>query len=137
MNKLIHDAGLQEKIICDSAGTLSYHQGSPPDKRMTKAAGQAGYILRGKSRPITTDDLSEFDLILTMDNDNLESVRHLDRKKHFQNKIIPICQFAPERPEKEVPDPYYGGPQGFSNVVRLLEVACKGLLEEVKTRINN
>jgi protein-tyrosine phosphatase len=135
METLISDAGLQDKIVCDSAGTLSYHEGSPPDRRMTTAAAKAGYTLQGRSRPITVGDLKEFDLILTMDNDNLEGVRHLDRSGQYRDKIIPICNFAPDQPQKEVPDPYYGGTDGFHQVVRLLETTCKGLLEEVKKRI--
>lgn len=133
MEKLVCDAGLQDKIICDSAGTLSYHEGSPPDRRMSEAASQAGYTLKGHSRPITTADLKEFDRIITMDNDNLESVRHMDKNGRFLAKIVPICQYAPDRPEDEVPDPYYGGAQGFDNVVSLLETACKGLLKEITT----
>lgn len=124
---------LDAKIVTDSAGTISYHEGAPPDARMLKTLAKRGYNNAGvKARCIEEDDLAKFDLILTMDHDNYHEVKTLDRLKKFQQKIVPMCNFVKKFRETDVPDPYYGGQSGFEHVIDLLEDGCSNLLEYIK-----
>ena len=131
MNHLIKEAGLEDKIICDSAGTSSYHIGAPPDRRMSSAAAKRGITLKGNARKLQSSDLVDFDLILAMDRENYRDILYLDREGKYENKVALMCQFAKNHAEKEVPDPYYGGQEGFDKVINLLLDSCEGLLEHV------
>lgn len=131
MNHLIEQAGLSNKIVCDSAGTSDYHIGSPPDRRMTEAAKQRGIRLVGKARQFQPSDFEDFDLILAMDRANYQDILYLDLEGKYRDKVQLICDFASHHQEREVPDPYYGGQEGFNKVIDLLLDACKGLLEQV------
>lgn len=131
MNHLIERESLQSKIVCDSAGTSGYHIGAPPDHRMSSAAAQRGLQLRGRSRKLHPGDLQQFDLILAMDRENYQDILYLDREDKYQDKVYLICDFATRYSEREVPDPYYGGRQGFERVMDLLFDACEGLLNYV------
>ncbi|AFZ33760.1 protein tyrosine phosphatase [Stanieria cyanosphaera PCC 7437] len=130
-NHLIQEAGLVGKIVCDSAGTSSYHIGSPPDRRMTAAATKRGIKLQGRARQFQPLDFEKFDLILAMDKQNYQDILYLDRQDQYQDKVRLICDFATSYPDREVPDPYYGGSQGFEYVIDLLLDACQGLLAYV------
>lgn len=132
MNHLIQQAGLAEAITCDSAGTSSYHIGSPPDRRMSAAASQRGIPLRGRARQFTKDDFQEFDLILAMDRDNYEAICYLDPGGQDRDKVKLMCDFCTRHSLREVPDPYYGGTEGFNQVIDLLLDACQGLLDSVQ-----
>jgi protein-tyrosine phosphatase len=132
MNHLIGQAGLDGQIICDSAGTSDYHIGSPPDRRMTAAAKKRGIEMVGSARQFETADFEEFDLILAMDRDNYDNILYLDRLGEYGHKVKLMCDFARNHRTKEVPDPYYGGPEGFDRVIDLLLDACQGLLEEIQ-----
>jgi protein-tyrosine phosphatase len=131
MNHLIQEAGLGNKITCDSAGTSGYHIGASPDRRMNSAAIKQGIQLQGKSRKLTPLDLERFDLILAMDHENYQDILYLDREGKYEDKIRLICDFATQKTDKEVPDPYYGGQDGFDYVIDLLFDACAGLLNYV------
>lgn len=131
MNHLVEEAGLSDRILCDSAGTSSYHIGSPPDRRMTAAANQRGIAMTGRARQLDRQDLEQFDLILAMDRDNYEGILALDPSGKYRHKVKMMCDFARNHPDKEVPDPYYGGPEGFNYVIDLLLDSCQGLLGEV------
>lgn len=131
MNHLIEQRGLQDQIICDSAGTSSYHIGSPPDRRMTAAASQRSITLRGRARQFDRPDFEEFDLILAMDTENYRNILALDAKGTYRHKVKLMCDFSRSHPDREVPDPYYGGPEGFNYVIDLLLDACAGLLDHV------
>lgn len=133
MNHLIEKAGLSGRITCDSAGTSSYHLGSPPDRRMTDAAKQRGIKLVGKARQFQPSDFEQFDLILAMDKENYRDILERDREGKYQDKVRLICDFARHHHEQEVPDPYYGGQEGFEQVIELLLDACQGLLDDVVT----
>ena len=100
MLHLIEEAGLEKEFVIDSAGILSYHQGELPDSRMRAHAARRGYQLVHRSRPVRTEDFYNFDLIIGMDDRNID----------------------------DVPDPYYGGAEGFEYVLDVLEDACAGLL---------
>ncbi|QLE44853.1 low molecular weight phosphotyrosine protein phosphatase [Nostoc sp. C052] len=134
MNHLIEQAGLSESILCDSAGTSSYHSGSPPDRRMSAAAAtKLGIKLRGRARQFQKSDFQDFDLILAMDRENYENILTLDRTQEYQHKVRLMCEFCSRHTLKEVPDPYYGGEEGFNQVIDLLIDACEGLLTKVKS----
>lgn len=132
---IVSSEHLDSQIEADSAGTIGYHQGEPPDVRMQKMLAKRGY--NGKSlraRQIKPEDLDKFDLILTMDHDNYHEVKMMDRLKKFQQKIVPMCDFVKKFRETDVPDPYYGGQSGFEHVIDLLEDGCRNLLEYIKKR---
>lgn len=131
MNHLIRERQLDGQIRCDSAGTSSYHIGSPPDRRMTAAAQQRGITLRGRARQFTADDFVAFDWILAMDQDNYQDILALDPAGTHRHKVKLMCDFCRHHSDREVPDPYYGGPEGFNYVIDLLLDACEGLLEFV------
>ena len=131
MIHLIEQSGWSDRIICDSAGTSSYHIGSPPDRRMKAAAARRGIQLRGKARQFEVSDFEEFDLILAMDKENYRDILALDRQKKYHHKVRLMCDFANQYQIQEVPDPYYGGPEGFDQVIDLLLDACDGLLKEI------
>ncbi len=128
MNHLIKKEGLEDKIICDSAGTSSYHIGSPPDSRMKSAAKKRGINLKGKARQFEEFDLEFYDLILAMDKSNYQNILRLDYKKKYSDKVKLMCDFATQHTDKEVPDPYYGGESGFDYVIDLLLDSCSELL---------
>lgn len=130
--KLVDDAGLTNHIEVDSAGTINYHSGSPPDRRMAETLRKRGYTITGEARQIRAADLSRFDFILTMDETNLDEVRHLDPSGTHHDKILPMVRFATSHDDLRVPDPYYGGQHGFDHVANLLEDACVGFLGFLK-----
>lgn len=135
MNHLIEQANLSAQIVCDSVGTSNYHIGEPPDLRMTVAARARGIELKGKARQFKLSDFDKFDLILAMDRENYQDITRLDPSGKYLNKVRLICEFASNSSIKDVPDPYYGGREGFNRVMDLLFDACSGLLEEVKQRM--
>jgi protein-tyrosine phosphatase len=112
----------------DSAGTAAYHAGSPPDGRTVAAAARRGYALSGlRARVVTAEDFELFDLILAMDEENLAVLRKR-APVSAQSRVRLFLEFAPEQERREVPDPYYGGPNGFEDVLDLTEAAARGLL---------
>jgi protein-tyrosine phosphatase len=131
MNHSIAQAGLSDSIICDSAGTGGYHIGAPPDRRMTAAALRRGIKLKGRARQFEKSDFEEFDLILAMDRENYRDILSLDPTGKYRDKVRLMCDFATHHSEREVPDPYYGGAEGFDKVIDLLLDACEGLLQHV------
>nr|WP_290226967.1 low molecular weight protein-tyrosine-phosphatase [Trichocoleus desertorum] len=133
MNHLIEQAGLGHEIICDSAGTSSYHIGSAPDRRMTAAAKQRGIVLQGQARQLQKEDLAAFDLILAMDQENYQNILALDPSGKYRDRVRLMCDFCTHYSEREVPDPYYGGSEGFNHVIDLLLDACTGLLQHIIT----
>lgn len=131
MNHLIKQAGLSDRITCDSAGTGGYHIGSPPDNRMALAARKRKIELLGEARQFNRKDFENFDLILAMDRDNYRNILAVDTAGKYKDKVRLMCQFCRSHDLKEVPDPYYGGPEGFDRVIDLLLDASEGLLEYV------
>lgn len=131
MKHLIEREGLSDRIICDSAGTSSYHIGSSPDRRMSAAAQMKGIKLEGKARQFKKFDFEEFDLILAMDRENYQNILYLDPNGKYRDKVRLMCDFCTRHHIKEVPDPYYGGPEGFNQVIDILLDACEGLLEYI------
>lgn len=128
MNHLAAEAGLDREIYCDSAGTASYHIGNPPDRRMQAAAAKRNIPMTGSARQFKTADFTDFDTILAMDLENYHNIIALDPHGKYRDKVKMMCAFATQHPDKEVPDPYYGGAEGFDYVINLLTDACTGLL---------
>jgi protein-tyrosine phosphatase len=131
---LAHQSGRAENFKIDSAGTLGIHRGAPPDPRMAAALARRGYTIRGRSRPITVEDLNHFTLIVTMDETNLADVLRLDSSGKQRSKIRPLVEFCRSHHAPRVPDPYYGGERGFEHVIELLEDGCQGILEYLQPR---
>ncbi|MFL6009997.1 MAG: low molecular weight protein-tyrosine-phosphatase [Rubrobacteraceae bacterium] len=124
--------GLEYEVFVDSAGTGAWHVGSPPDERAHMSAGLRGLDLSSqRARRITPEDCDTFDYILTMDEDNYFVAASLCRGRAV---VRPFLDFAADSPEGEVPDPYYGGPDGFERVLDLVEEASEGLLEDIRER---
>ncbi|MFN5194036.1 MAG: low molecular weight protein-tyrosine-phosphatase [Cyanobacteriota bacterium] len=131
--QLLAREGLEHHFEVDSAGTGGWHVGKPADRRMQAAAGRRGINLVSRARQITPADLDRFDRILTMDHDNLQAVRSLERQLTAPRaRIEPLVDHCRHWRVQEVPDPYYGGPQGFEEVLDLLEDACLGLLDQLR-----
>lgn len=129
---LIASEGLEDRFVVDSAGTGGWHVGNPADRRMRAAAERRGIHLPSRARQIELADFTSFDRILTMDDDNLRNVRSLVRElgeRPGLARIEPMTSHCRVHQVSEVPDPYYGGEQGFEDVLDLLEDACGGLLE--------
>jgi protein-tyrosine phosphatase len=133
---LVHRDHLDDKLVSDSAGTISYHEGSPPDRRMLRALANHGYSLPSlRARQIQEKDLEQYDLILTMDSENYSEVSALDKLKRFRDKIKPMCKYITSLKVLEVPDPYYGRAKDFDHVVDLLEEACSNLLKSLEQKL--
>ncbi len=138
MEHLIEQAELSDRfaksIVCDSAGTSSYHIGSSPDRRMSAtAARKLGIKLHGRARQFQKSDFQDFDLILAMDQDNYQDILLIDPTGQDQKKVRLMCDFCSKHTLKEVPDPYYGGSEGFNQVIDLLVDACEGLLTYLRS----
>jgi protein-tyrosine phosphatase len=130
----VFEAGYADHIIIDSAGTHDYHIGSSPDRRAQQAAQQRGYDLGSlRGRQVGARDFHEFDYILAMDRANLDNLLQ-DCPPQQQHKLKLFMEFSRGFSEREVPDPYYGGNQGFENVLNMVEDAAAGLLEEILAR---
>jgi len=118
----------------DSAGTADYHVGQPPDPRTRAAAARRGYDLSAlRARTVDVADFDRFDLILAMDRENLGALKRR-APSHAHERLRLFLEFAPDAPE-DVPDPYYGGPNGFEEVLDLVETATRGLLTHLRQRL--
>lgn len=133
--KLI-DSGLSERVKVDSAGLINYHEGELPDERMRHHAKKRGYILTHRSRPLRTSDFYDFDLILGMDDANIKRLHSRAPSDAEQLKLRRTTDFCQQQHPREVPDPYYGGADGFELVLDLLEDACDGILQYIKETIS-
>jgi protein-tyrosine phosphatase len=118
----------------DSAGTADYHVGQPPDPRTRAAAARRGYDLSAlRARTVDAADFERFDLILAMDRENLGALKRR-APSHAHERLRLFLEFAPDAPE-DVPDPYYGGSNGFEEVLDLVETATRGLLTHLRQRL--
>lgn len=131
--KFAENANLGKQITVDSAGTIDYHSGELPDARMRKHALTRGYDLDSRARQFNPKkDFIDFDYIITMDNDNYSNITNLDHKNQYSNKILKMADFISDKNVREVPDPYYGGSEGFEFVINILEDGSKNLLTKIK-----
>jgi len=128
---LVDQHALSDRIEIDSAGTHAYHVGEPPDSRAQTTANRRGYDLSPlRARRVDENDYAYYDYILAMDNDNLSKMLKRCPEEH-QSKLQLFLDFATNASEKEVPDPYYGGPSGFERVIDMIEDASEGLLAHI------
>jgi protein-tyrosine phosphatase len=133
MIKLLKDNKLGDLIEVDSAGTIDYHEGEPADARMRVYAEKRGYNLNSFARKFNPDtDFEKFDYIITMDDNNFEEIKVLDLDNKFTNKIYRMADFSKNYDVTEIPDPYYGGREGFENVLDILEDAASGLIKKLE-----
>lgn len=127
--KYVEDAGLGDRFVIDSAGTIGYHAGEPADGRMSVAAARRGYDLTSISRKFVPRDFDRFDLVVAMDHDNYDDLVRLASNEAEEEKVVLFCDFVPGQEDGDVPDPYYGGPQGFETVLDLIESGCEAIVE--------
>jgi len=133
MQKLVNEAGLGQQFFIDSAGLISYHEGEGADPRMKSHAYRHGYRLTHISRPVRPSDFDDFDLIIGMDDSNYDKLRRLAPTLEAEAKVRRMTDFCTQHVIDHVPDPYYGGAQGFENVIEILEDACAGLLTSLQS----
>lgn len=120
-------AGVSKRVEVDSAGTTSYHQGEPADKRMRAAAANRGYSLESRARGVVEHDFDHFDLIVAMDEANRSSLLRFGGTA----EIVLFSDYLSGEWPREVPDPYYGGDAGFEQVLDMLEAGCATLLKSL------
>jgi protein-tyrosine phosphatase len=132
LRQMVREAGLEGSVHIDSAGTIDYHVGSPPDERSARHARQRGYDLSSlRARQVHQRDFERFDLILAMDWENLQELQSLCPAGH-EHKLRRLMEFAPAGLGDVVADPYYGGRDGFERVLDHVEAACEGLLSHLR-----
>ena len=131
--KVLRREGLNGEVEADSAGTHGhYHAGEAPDPRAQESVLARGIDISGqRARLLASDDCRAFDYVLTMDEENYRKVSELCRGSAV---VRPFLDFAPDAPEREVPDPYFGGPDGFGRVLGLVEEASEGLISDIRAR---
>jgi protein-tyrosine phosphatase len=135
MRALVRDAGLQASIELDSAGTGSWHVGSPPDPRAVAAAAARGVALEGTARTVGREDYEDFDLLIAMDRANMRKLLALAPDPSARAKVRLLREFDPASAGSEVldvPDPYYGADGGFDEVLEIVQAACAGLLGQLR-----
>lgn len=133
MRHLVREAGLEPKLLLDSAGTAGYHAGDSPDKRARAAAARRGIEVGGRARQFQRADWSRFDYVLAMDQSNFDDLRATLPGPHVASKLHLLRSFDPASPAgAAVPDPYYGGDDGFDQVLDLCLASCRPLLERVR-----
>lgn len=132
----VNEAGLADRIRVDSAGTGDWHVGKAPDQRSQQAAARRGYDLSGlRARQACATDLQQFDYVLAMDESNLSVLQSWYQGRDDQTQPQLLLQAYGSSHEVEVPDPYYGGEQGFDHVLDLIEQACEQLLRDIQDRL--
>lgn len=131
---ILREEGMDGQILTDSAGTHAYHVGEPPDRRAQATAQGRGIDLSDlRARKALAEDFARFDYVLAMDSENYENLTAICPPEH-SDKLKMFLDFAPQLNRREVPDPYYGGAQGFEQVFDMVEHASRGLLEDIRKR---
>ena len=135
---LAEEAGAAQKYQVASAGTSAFHVGESPDSRMRDVARAHGLVYDGSSRQFRREDFKNFDLIIAMDAHNRRDLRSWALSMEDGEKISLMREFDPQGgPNAGVPDPYYGGSEGFEEVYRIVERSCRGLLERLEKRVKS
>ena len=132
MRHLLQQEGVND-VSLDSAGTAGYHIGKGPDPRMTATLESRNIRVTGNARQFTKKDFADFDLIIPMDEDNRRDILRLARTEDDRAKVKPFMSFCENFTNPDVPDPYYGGQDGFELVADIMEDGCSGLLEHVRS----
>ncbi len=129
----VAEAGLSDRIAIDSAGTAAYHEGEDPDRRSSAAARDRGYRLQGPARRFRDPDFARFEYIVAMDRQNLSDLLDRAPDHDARARVRLLRSFDAESPQDaEVPDPYYGGSDGFERVLDICEAGCRGLLATIR-----
>jgi protein-tyrosine phosphatase len=128
---LVEERGRDGDFLIDSAGTGAWHVGEPPDRRSVDVAARHGITLDGRARKVVPEDLERFDLVIAMDRDNLEDLQALADSHRSPARLHLLREFDPNGGGDEVPDPYYGGSNGFETVYAMVRRSCDGLLEVI------
>lgn len=135
MRHLLESEGLDHALHLDSAGTGSWHVGEPPDRRATKAAKRRGVLLGGRARQFRADDFERFDYVVAMDRNNHRHLIELAPTEVEGRKVVLFRDFDLDGPEDaDVPDPYYGGDDGFDEVLEICASAARGLLSHIREK---
>jgi len=135
---LLEANGLGNKVSCDSAGTVGYHEGEGAYPKMKKVALHRGYDLASISRPVRPErDFEEFDLVIGMDDQNIKDLNRMAPTGKLKEKIRKMTDYCTTRKYNSVPDPYYGETRDYELVIDILEDACGGLIEAIKTTGEN
>jgi protein-tyrosine phosphatase len=134
MRHRVREAGLEDVIEIESAGTGSWHTGDPPDERAAAEARARGIAMTGAAQQFRPADFDRFDLVLAMDRENAAHLRRLAPGAAAAAKVRLLREFDPAAAggDLSVPDPYYGGPEGFSTVFELVDAACRGLIDHLR-----
>lgn len=132
---LVNERRLQAYFEVDSAGTSAYHSGQSADSNAQKIASQNNIKLLSKARRLEQYDLDYFDMIVAMDFENFSNISLLDTSKRYGDKIVLLREFDPEPEDKQVPDPYFGGIEGFEHVFKIVKRSCEKLLDELEAKI--
>ena len=133
---LVSERNLQSYFYIDSAGTSAYHIGEPANSKSQQTANTHGIKLHSRARRFEPADLDEFDLIFAMDRENLENLKQLDPTQASSDKIKLLRDYDPNPDHGEVPDPYYGGMDGFQHVFDVVKRSCENLLDELEPRVD-
>ncbi len=131
MQALLRERGLEQSVFVDSAGTIGYHAGHEADPRMQRAARNRGFELSSLSRKITYADLEAFDLVIAMDRENFADIQTVHPEASSQ--IMLLSEFLDDSWPTDVPDPYYGGADGFEYVIDMIQAACPGILRHLES----
>lgn len=135
--QLVAEAGLDDVVHIDSAGTHAYHVGNQPDERATRAARRRGIDLTTqRARQVSVDDFHSFDYLIAMDHSNRDDLLAGCPQEH-RGKIRLLLEFSEEEGPIDVPDPYYGGVHGFERVLDLVEGGARGLLHEIEVQLKD
>ena len=132
MFQLLREAGLESRVEVDSACTGAWHAGEPPDARSTAAAARRGIHLGGQARQVLARDLEHFHYVVAMDRSNLRHLRVLAPDEAARGRLSLLRDHAPTGQGQDVPDPYYGGEDGFDEVLDICDAGCRGLLARLR-----
>ncbi|MCH7932671.1 MAG: low molecular weight phosphotyrosine protein phosphatase [Gemmatimonadetes bacterium] len=133
----LEEEDLSSRVRVDSAGTGAWHLGEPPDPRSTEVALRHGIALRGLARRVSVEDFHEFDYIFAMDRANLQDLRHLESQVEEGARLNLFREFDPDKDgDLDVPDPYYGGPDGFDVMFDMIDRTCAAFVEHLVSELS-
>ncbi len=138
MAHLLEEEDLSDRVRVDSAGTGAWHQGEPADPRSADVADRHGISLRGRARRVRAEDFHEFDYIFAMDRSNLRDLRHLEREAGGGASLTLFRDFDPDADgDADVPDPYYGGVDGFDLMFEMIDRTCAAFVEHLHAELSS
>lgn len=132
--KIIEERSVADRFKVDSAGLGDWHTSDKADPRMRSHAEKRGYNITHRARQVKKSDFDEFDYIVAMDEQNVKGLYQLAKTDEHKAKVLRMTDFLQELSADYVPDPYYGGPEGFEHVIDLLEDACEGFFQAIESK---